>query len=221
MAVPSRVAPAHADASLAVRRSYYQQHLVAARYFADAALAAEHAFIAGAGRAGIRQRRDLVAASVLSVAAWLEVSVNELQLELQEGALTNGRRHSARLLARLAREWRANARAATLAKYQMLLQLYDCDAFHPRRSPYVEVDRLMRWRDVLAARAGRAVLRLEPDVLAQGVAPGVPPAAPEPHVGRLRLDAACARWAVDVAEAFSTEFCRRMRLPGRPGERAP
>jgi hypothetical protein len=209
--------PAVAAVPAVVRRSFYRQHLLAAQYFAAAAAAAESVWAGGVRREGVRQYRDLVAASVLSAAAYLEVSVNELHLELQDGALTNGRRHSRRLLARLSREWRLHERAPTLEKYQFLLGLWDGDPFHPRRHPYVEVDRLMRWRNALVVRFAGSTLRLHEE-LVRGPAPGTarPPIAPDPvHPGRLRLDARCARWAVQSVVDFSVEFCRRMRLPAR------
>lgn len=216
----SRTPSTGPDASaLGVRRTFYQQHLVAAQYFADGAQLAEERGITGAGRDAVRRYRDLVAASVLSAAAFLEGSVNALVVELQEGGLTNGRRHSRRLHARLSREWRTHELAPTLHKYQLLLSLWDADPFHPRRSPCVQVDRLMRWRDVLVHRSEGPLHRVAYDSPAS-VPLGVTLHADTtdrtlPQTRRLRLNAECAQWAVHSAITFSNEFCCRMSLRAR------
>jgi hypothetical protein len=214
---PAAPAPV-ADAAVGIRRTFYRQHLVAAQYFAEGAYAAELRGIIGAGRQLVRTYRDLVAASVLSAAAYLEISVNELYLELRDGGSNGGRHSSRRLVARLAREWRVNQSAPTLQKYQLILSLWDGDTFHPRRTPYTEAERLIRWRDVLVTRARGPLLHAEQVERAGDLArePDRRPPVPEGlHIGRLRLDAACAWWAVRSAVAFSEEFCRRMHLPSR------
>lgn len=213
-------APApHVPDVLATRRTWYQQHLVAAQFFADTAATACAAEGASLDRTAMRAVRDLVTASILSAAAYLEVSVNELFIELRDGRGV-ARPQSRRLMVRFAREWLLNDKASALERYQRLLAHFDGDQFHPRRTPYLEVERLIRWRDELLVRAGGAPLRLEGAVLlaSRHDVPSLTPSslAHKPaHPGRLRLVPATAQWGVQSAVRFSAEFCRRMRLPNR------
>jgi hypothetical protein len=215
---PPTLARRAGASAIALRPTFYQQHLVAAQYFADAAHEAAERGIGCAGTGAMRRHHDLVAASVLATAAFLEGSVNALVVELQEGGLTTGRRHARHLNAQLTRAWNTHERSPTLNKYQLLLSLWDADSFHPRRSPYVEVARLMRWRDVLVHRAGgppqrdpcHPAPRLPPDVARPRAT-----AATQRRTRRMRLNAECAQWAVQAAITFSSEFCRRMSLRGR------
>lgn len=199
------------------RRMRAQQHLVAAQCFADDAEAVEQGGSAGAGLDALRRSENLVAASVLSAAAFLDHSVIELFHELQAGGLRHARRHSRRQHTLSSREWRARERGSTLEKYQLLLGLWDADLFHCRRSPCLEVDRLMRWRDRLESRSAGMRQRLDNDSPArmhpEVTLPSVAAPAAEAQVGRVHLDARSARWAVETAIAFSIEFCRRMGLP--------
>ncbi|MEO6446193.1 MAG: hypothetical protein ABIZ91_10970 [Gemmatimonadaceae bacterium] len=210
-----------------VRRRWCRQHLVAAQYFADSARAADEARLVGAGGESVRQRREMVEASVCSAAGFLEMGVSALYLELHESGLTSGRRHSRQQHARLAQAWGHHQRAPVLQKYQLLLSLWDADPFHPRKPPYLEVDRLLRWRDHLIQRPSVSARHIDaefPAELPPGVSVHVETSrTPEPQVGRLRLSADCAQWAVDSVVTFTREFCCRMGLApmefGETGER--
>ncbi|MGQ0649439.1 MAG: hypothetical protein ACT4P7_17940 [Gemmatimonadaceae bacterium] len=203
---PPVAAPRPAEAAIGVRRAFLHQHLVAAQSYANGASAAEQRGLASLGREDIDRYHDLVAAAILSSAAFLEASVDALFRELQEGGLTNGRHHPRRFVAHLTRTWRANEGASTLHKYQLLLALWDADPFHPGRSPFLEADRLTRRRDLLLLR--------ESDPRATH-STATRRARPSTSTEHFRLDAACAEWAVQVAISFSVEFCRRMSIPER------
>lgn len=217
MPLPASLLDRSAERIRGVPPTFYQQHLVEAQCFADGAQAAEQRGVAGADRDAVLRHRDMVAASVLSAAAFLEVSVSALFFELEEGGLTGGKRHSRRLHARLSYERHAHEHAPMLQKYQLLLSLWDADPFHPSRAPCLQVSRLMRWCGLLVRRSAEPRWGIEYDsyVAADATVHVEATNSPHPHMGQLRLNSECAQWAVDSAINFSGEFCRRMSLPAR------
>lgn len=205
--------PAQAAATL------YRHHLFAAHHFSDLACEIEkeqHGVVADADV--IRRHRSYVIGSVLSATAFLEGSINELYLEVQEhlmnGAIAN------RVLALPAHFWSSVAKPPILHKYQLALVVADAEPFDESRSPFRDADCLVALRDALVhgrpewrdahGRRQNLERRLRAKFKHNGLASDAEPEFPDRLLG-----AGCATWAVRIAERFSDDFCHRMVIPSR------
>ena len=207
----------------------YRDLILAASYFADRARGVE----SGVARSGIGEfstgpenvrHRAYVMGAVLSAAAFLEASINELYLELH--AARGGRRKPEgaklpkRVLAALGRAWADIRRSRVLPRYQAVLKVADAERFDERRSPYTDAAMLLKLRDsLLHCRPerpnNRHRYRMLEKRLRDQFAPSAFAAGDSPWFPDQCLGAGCAEWAVRVVNEFSADFSRRMSLPAR------
>ena len=208
------------DTAEHVAASLYRIHLFTARHLAALARALEDERAGNADEDSIRRHRAYVIASVLASSAFLEASINELYLEVQEHLL-NGERGGRRVLAVPAHFWSPTARPPILHKYQLALVVADAEPFDESRSPFRDADGLIALRDALVhgrppdwrdqhGRRQNLERRLRAKYKHNALCSDADPAFPD----RL-LSAGCAEWAVRIAERFSSEFCHRMGIPSR------
>lgn len=223
------ITPTIEDANAAehVAASLYRHHLYAARHFSDLACGLEKEQEGGtvADPEIVRRHRSYVMGAVFSAAAFLDASINELYLEVQDHVDNSGGRR--RVLSVPAHFWSAVARPPVLHKYQLALVVADAEPFDEGRSPFREADGLIALRDALVHgrpewrdRHGRRQ-NLERRLRAKFKQNPLATDADAEFPDRL-LGSGCAQWAVRVAERFSNEFCHRMAIPARglgPGEK--
>lgn len=213
------------DDAVLVKQDMYRHLVVAARYFAERARAVEertdhdaHRFTAG-GAASVRHR-SYVMGAILSAAAYLEASINELYLELHNSRGLERARLPRRVLSGLGRFWTDIKRADVLRRYQVVLMVADAERFDERRAPFLDADTLMKLREALVhCRPERAESRRRVRTLEQRLRDRMP-ASPFAAADSLWfpdqcLSAACAEWAVHTVDEFSDAFCKRMALPAR------
>lgn len=196
----------------------YRHHLFAAHHFADLACDLEKAHAGNADRDVKRRHRAYVTGAVLSGAAFLEASINELYIEVQDHA-TNGVA-GRRVLALPAHFWSSVARPPILHKYQLALVVADAEPFDESRSPFRDADGLIALRDALVhgrpewrdahGRRQNLERRLRAKFKHSALAGDGEPEFPDQLLG-----AGCAMWAVRIAERFSNDFCHRMAIPAR------
>ena len=199
--------------------SLYRHHLFAARHLSELACQLEDANPGSTDPEIVRRHRAYVIGSVLSAAAFLEASINELYLEVQ-GHLVNGSDGGRRVLSVPAHFWSSVARPPILHKYQLALVVADAEPFDESRSPFREADALVALRDALVH--GRIEWRdqhgrrqnLERRLRAKFKHNTLSSAGGAEFPDQL-LGAGCAGWAVKVVEQFSGGFCRRMAIPAR------
>ncbi len=204
--------PLHEAASL------YRHHLFAAHHFADLACELEKGQPDAGDPDVVRQHRAYVIGAVLSATAFLEGSINELYLEVQDH-LTNG------MLARRAQPlpahfWSSAAKPPILHKYQLALVVADAEPFDESRSPFRDADGLVALRDALVhgrpewrdshGRRQNLERRLRAKFKHYTLASEADPEFPDQLLG-----SGCALWAVRIAEKFSNDFCQRMAIPSR------
>jgi hypothetical protein len=206
------------ETSAQVAASLYRHHLFAARHLSDLACQLEQEHVGENDPEVIRRHRAYVIGSVLAATAFLEASINELYLEVQDHLNgTGGRR---RVLAVPAHFWSSVARPPILHKYQLALVVADAEPFDEGRSPFREADGLVALRDALVhgrpewrdqhGRRQNLERRLRAKFKRNALASADSTEFPDQLLG-----AGCASWAVNVAERFSDEFCRRMAIPAR------
>ena len=201
-----------------VASSLYRHHLFAAQHMADLACEIETNFSATSDPDVIRKHRTYVTGSVLAATAFLEASINELYLEVQDH-VQNGAQ-GRRVLAVPAHFWSEAARPPILHKYQLALVVADAEPFDESRSPFRDADGLVALRDALVH--GRPEWRdahgrrqnLERRLRAKFPHNPFASEADADLLDRL-LSAGCGVWAVRVAEKFSNDFCQRMAIPAR------
>lgn len=196
----------------------YRHHLFASHHFADLACELEKASGGTADADILRRHRAYVTGAVLSAAAFLEASINELYIEVQDhvGNGASGRR----VLALPAHFWSSVARPPILHKYQLALVVADAEPFDEARSPFRDADALVALRDALVhgriewrdshGRRQNLERRLRAKFKHNALAGEGEPEFPDRLLG-----AGCAMWGVRVAERFSNEFCHRMAIPAR------
>lgn len=211
-----------------VPATLYRHHLYAARHMADLACEIEKENVGTADAEVIRRHRAYVIAAILSAAAFLEASINELYLEVQDHLANGNPANRRRVLAVPAHFWSEVARPPILHKYQLALVVADAEPFDEGRSPFREVDGLVALRDALVhgrhewrdshGRRQNLERRLRAKFPHNALAKEGDPEFPDQLLG-----AGCAMWAVRVAEKFSNEFCHRMAIPtrGAPRDRTP
>lgn len=210
-----------ADESVAESRERLSRlHMFSAHHFAESAQALENKGARKISPAERRQHRAHVIASVLTAAAFLETSINELYMELQNPGPTGQSRLPPRGLALLARVWPEVVGSPVLHRYQVALSVADGDNFAESRPPFVDADNLVRIRNALFSCTPewddsrgrhqtlekRLKTKFPPSALALPDAPWFP---------ELCLGAGCAQWAVKTAQVFSDDFCHRMGIPVR------
>ena len=202
-----------------VAASLYRHHLFTARHMALQARELEDQHAGSADKDIVRRHRAYVISTIFSSAAFLEASINELYLEVQDH-LINGGPGRRRVLNVPAHFWSATARPPILHKYQLALVVADAEPFDERRSPFRDADGLIALRDALVhgrpnwrdqhGRRQHLERRLRAKFRHNALVPEGDPEFPD----RL-LSAGCAAWAVRIAERFSNEFCHRMAIPSR------
>jgi hypothetical protein len=203
-----------------VPASLYRHHLFSARHLADLACALEKEEVGTTDPDIIRKHRAYVIGSVLSAAAFLESSINELYLEVQDHVANGNPENQRRVLAVPAHFWSPVARPPVLHKYQLALVVADAEPFDEGRSPFREADGLIALRDALVHSRpewrdshGR---RQNLERRLRGKFPRNPLAREDdPEFPDQILSAGCALWAVRIAEKFSNDFCSRMAIPAR------
>ena len=216
------IASEHADAGIEqVAASLYGHHLFAARHMADMAceLEKEHAG-QEVDPEVMRRHRSYVIGTILSAAAFLEASINELYLEVQDHVANGSGGGRRRVLAVPAHFWSAAAKPPILHKYQLSLVIADAEPFDEGRSPFREADGLIGLRDALVhgrpewrdahGRRQNLERRLRAKFPRNAFSFESDPEFPDRILG-----AGCAMWAVKVAEKFSDDFCHRMGIPSR------
>jgi hypothetical protein len=230
---PVDFAPEPDDAGFdQVPASLYRHHLYAARLLADKACEIEKAH-AGEGSTideeSAREHRAYVIGAIFSAAAFLEASINELYLEVQDHIANGNPEGRRRVLAVPAHFWSSVARPPILHKYQLALVVADAEPFDEGRSPFRDADGLVALRDALVhgrpewrdshGRRQNLERRLRAKFPHNALAREGDPEFPDQLLG-----AGCALWAVRVAEKLSNEFCQRMAIPARvvaPRDRTP
>jgi hypothetical protein len=219
----SREGPVRAAEAARLKHSFYRHLIGAARFFAQRARAFEDRAMQQAqlGAAGdLVRHRSYVSGAVLSAAAFLEASVNELYLELHALKAGERTRLPRRVLAVLGRFWSDIERAPVLHRYQVVLMVADAERFDERRAPFQDADSLMKLRDALVhfrpeRPESRRRLRTLEQRLRNRFDPNPLAAADGGWFPDLCLSAACAEWAVQSADGFTEDFCKRMALPAR------
>lgn len=218
---PVDLTPERADEAPAqVAASLYRLHLFTARHMADLACEIEKEHAGTTDPDIIRQHRAYVISAVLAAAAFLEASINELYLEVQDHMANDNPGGRRRVLAVPAHFWSAVAHPPILHKYQLALVVADAEPFDEGRSPFRDADGLIALRDALVhgrpewrdqhGRRQNLERRLRAKFRHSALASEADPEFPDQLLG-----AGCAAWAVRVAERFSDDFCHRMAIPSR------
>ncbi|MEO8194281.1 MAG: hypothetical protein ABI681_10560 [Gemmatimonadales bacterium] len=197
-----------------------RHHIISAHHFAESAEAIEDSDSDDIPQEEKWRYRAYVTASVLSAAAFLQASINELYLELQKLS-ESGQPQLRRELAELVRVWPQIVRAPVLQKYQHALSVADADQYNETRMPYVDADSLVRLRDALLSyQAEWDDSRGKHQTLEKRLAKKFPPSplvsSQRPWFPDRCLGAGCAKWAVQTVQVFTNDFYQRMALPGRP-----
>ncbi|HEY7568401.1 MAG TPA: hypothetical protein VH762_12560 [Gemmatimonadaceae bacterium] len=225
-AIPlSREAHGQSAEAVWLKHSFYRHLIGSARFFAQRARAAEdratkHTEVGAAATGDLVRHRSYVSGAILSAAAFLEASVNELYLELNGLKSSERTRLPRRVLAVLGRFWSDIERAPVLHRYQVVLMVADAERFDERRAPFQDADSLMKLRDALVhfrpeRPESRRRLRTLEQRLRTRFEPNPLALADSDWFPDLCLSAACAEWAVQAADAFTEDFCKRMALPAR------
>jgi hypothetical protein len=211
---PGASHPALAAASL------YRNHWYAARHLADLACAIESEAEDKPDAELLRRHRAYVIGTILTTTAFLEASINELYLEVQDRSLNGGPGGQRRVLAVPAHFWSEAARPPILHKYQLALVVADAEPFDESRPTFRDADGLIALRDALVhgrpdwrdrhGRRQNLERRLRTKFAHNRLASPADPEFPDRLLG-----AGCASWTVRVAERFSDEFCQRMAIPAR------
>jgi hypothetical protein len=222
----SREADAQSTEAARLKHSFYRHLIGSARFFAQRARAFEDRAMKQHGQLGAGTSGDLVrhlsyvTGAILSAAAFLEASINELYVELH-GLQSNERsRLPRRVLTVLGRFWSDIERAPVLHRYQVVLMVADAERFDERRAPFQDADSLMKLRDALVhvrpeRPESRRRLRTVEQRLRNRFEPNPLAPADSEWFPDLCLSAECAEWAVQAADDFTEDFCKRMSLPAR------
>lgn len=187
-----------------------RQHLAAAHNFAATARALEDTHPDKLPAREKWQHRGYVTAAVVSSAAFLDALISELYVNMRNLPRP-----------KLARKLRGSSRpdkSSVLNKYQLALAVSDGDPYDQSRSPFVDADNLFRLRDALLDYLKfRPVGRRALSARLEGKFPPNPYASSKARWFPDRcLGAGCAEWAVETAESFGDDFCRRMGIPAVP-----
>ena len=208
------------EVAIASRDKLYRQHIFSANHFAERANTLEGREPGEITQDERWRHRAYVTGAVFSAAAFLEASINELYLELQNLSQSGQPRLPPRELALLTRVWPDVVGSPVLHKYQVALSIADADSYDESRPPFIEAESLLRLRDALLSstaeyedRRGRQ--RTLETRLRTKFAPSALASADVLWFPDRCLGAGCARWAVKTAQTFSDDFCLRMGIPVR------
>ena len=197
-----------------------RHHIISAHNFADSADKIENED-PGEVEPGEKWRyRAYVTAAVLSAAAFLEASINELYLELQKVTHSEDS-HLRHELALLVNAWPQIVASPVLQKYQIALTVTDADQYNEDVSPFADAESLVRLRAALLSYGPEwDDARGKHHVLEERLKDAFPPSplvsASRPWYPDRCLSAGCAKWAVKTVQVFTNDFYKRMALPGRP-----
>ncbi len=179
----------------AARERLYRQHIYSANLFAERARALETGKPGEVSQEDQWRHRAYVTGAVFAASAFLETSINELYLDLQN--LT-----------------------PILHKYQVALSLADADSYDESKPPFLDADSLLKLRDALLSckvtwddKRGKPQTlekRLRTKFPSNALAPAKAPWFPDRCLG-----AGCASWSVKTVQLFSDDFCHRMGIPTR------
>ena len=208
------------EAVAATRERIHRQHIYSAHLFAGRAQALEGKYPSELSNEDKWRHRSYVIATVFAATAFLEASINELYIELQNLGQSGTARLPAREIALLNRVWPEVSGSPILHKYQVALSLADADSYDESKSPYVDADSVLRLRDALLScksdwedKRGkqqslekRLRMKFAPNALAATKAPWFPDRC---------LGAGCAMWSLKTVQIFSDDFCHRMGIPTR------
>jgi hypothetical protein len=202
------------------RERLYRQHIFSAHHFAELSQVLE-----GRGPDDLSteekwRHRAYVIGAISSASSFLEASINELYVELQNISQSGHPRLPPRELALLLRVWPDVVGSPVLHKYQVALSISDADNYDESRPPYVDADSLLRLRDgLLSSTPDWEDSRGRHRTLEKRLRTKFPPSALAPTSAAWFPDrclgAGGAKWAVRTAQAFSDDFCRRMGIPAR------
>jgi len=205
------------EVNLRRKHSFSKQHLLAAQYFATTAQSIENAH---PGEKEFARHRAYVTGAILSAAAFLEASINELFHEAENRDHDKVPSFDDAAVARLAKIWGDIEFKSILLKYQTVLEAAGGKRFEQDRAPYDDAESLIHLRNTLMhykpewddeqGRHHDLKERLEKKF------------PPNPLVAKgslwfphLCLGAGCAQWATHAVASFSAEFCARLKIPSR------
>ena len=202
------------------RERLYRQHIYSAHLFAERANALEGHEPAAISEEDRWRHRAYVTGAVFAAAAFLEASINDLYIEMQNLSQSGQPRLPPREQALLSRVWPEVSGSPILHKYQVALSLADADSYDENKPPHVDADSLLRLRDELLScnaewedKKGKhqsLEKRLKNKFLPNTLASRGDPWFPDRCLG-----AGCAIWAVKTVQIFSDDFCLRMGIPIR------
>ncbi len=204
----------------AARERLYRQHIYSANLFAERARALETGKPGEVSQEDQWRHRAYVTGAVFAASAFLETSINELYLDLQNLTQSGQPRLPPRELALLSRVWPEVAGSPILHKYQVALSLADADSYDESKPPFLDADSLLKLRDALLSckvtwddKRGKPQTlekRLRTKFPSNALAPAKAPWFPDRCLG-----AGCASWSVKTVQLFSDDFCHRMGIPTR------
>jgi len=207
-----------AEVVTGVRAGLYRQHIYSAHLFAERSQALEGRDPGEVPPEDRWRHRAYVTGALFAAGAFLEASINELYLELQNLGASGQPRLPPRELALLSRVWPEVAGSPILHKYQVALSLADADSYDESKPPFFDADSLLRLRDALLSGTAewddkkgkrqtlekRLRTKFPPNALVPAKAPWFPDRC---------LGAGCATWAVKTVQVFSDDFSHRMGIP--------
>ena len=202
------------------KHSFSTQHLRAADLFASEAGQYETAtnVTESPDETHLMKHRACVTVAILSAAAFLESSINELYMSVIDG----DQKFSHLPTERFEKVWEGEdgGKFPILNKYQKALDMAGKKCFDKGDQPYQDADSLIKLRDVL--------MHYKPEwndeggnhqKLEQRLSKKFPL---NRYFGQQYLwfphqclGAGCARWSVDTARDFSDEFCSRLGIDQR------
>lgn len=208
------------EVATTTRERLYRQHVYSAHLFAERANALEGKEPSEVSEEDRWRHRAYVSGALFAAAAFLEASINDLYIEMQNLTQSGQPRLPPREQAVLSRVWPEMSGSPILHKYQVALSLADADAYDENKPPYIDADSLLRLRDALMScspewddkKGKRQTLekRLKNKFLPNTLASSGDPWFPDRCLG-----AGCAIWSVKTVQTFSDDFCHRMGIPIR------
>jgi len=134
------------EVNLRRKHSFSKQHLLAAQHFATTAQSIENAH---RGVEEFTRHRAYVTGAILSAAAFLEASINELFHEAENRDHDKVPSFDDATVARLAKIWGDIEFKSILLKYQTVLEAAGSKRFEQDRAPYDDAESLIRLRNTL------------------------------------------------------------------------
>jgi len=202
-----------------VCHSFTKQHFEAARYFANCAVSMENESHKADLKDEIRksQHRAYVVGAVILATMAMEACINEIYLD---ACRKNLKGLDDRAMALLAKSWpKLEWNPGILLKYQEALQSLVKEALDRDAQPCKDADNLVHLRNALTHYKPEwddAKIHVEIKDRLKGKF-DVNPLAPDAYLWfpEQCLGSGCAKWAVSTAEAFVSEFCKRLGIPPR------